>query len=168
MGNQPVSATTLSVPGTILSFVASAVRPTGDVAGTIVNAATSAPLAGADIELAQGASIIAIGKSLTDGTFRITGVPTGIYTLTARAAGFTSANVPNVDVKIATNSVGTIRLQPVQQAGNLVGSVTNSYAAPVGGAIVELRRGAGVVGGTPLATDTTVATATPTRQAGGY
>ncbi|MBK8058148.1 MAG: carboxypeptidase regulatory-like domain-containing protein [Gemmatimonadetes bacterium] len=168
VGNQSVSATTLSVPGTILSFVASAVRPTGDVAGTIVNAATSAPLAGADIELAQGASIIATGKSLTDGTFRITGVPTGIYTLTARAAGFTSASVPNVDVKIATNSVGTIRLQPVQQAGNLGGTVTNSYAAPVGGAIVELRLGAGVVSGTPIATDTTVATATPTRQAGEY
>ena len=78
----------------LLACVAlSAQEPTGGVKGTVVNRNGRQPVENARLVLMQGAAQIATATSAEDGTFLLTGLPDGLYTLLIEAPDFLDSQV---------------------------------------------------------------------------
>ncbi len=146
---------------------------TGGVTGSVVDAATNLPIAGASVsarEIVNGipGPVIATATTGAGGTYTINNLPAGTYRLTATAAGYIQAGVTVTVTGGATANAPVIQLQPQQAppppppaTGGVTGSVVDATTnQPVGGATVDARAGANVTQGPIAASATTGATGT--------
>ena len=67
----------------------------GTIAGRVTDAATGAPVASVQVQVA---GINIGGSSTADGTYRIVNVPAGSYTVIMRRIGYKERRTPNVVV----------------------------------------------------------------------
>lgn len=100
------TACALSLFALVLAPSLVSAQSTGTLAGTVINAADDAPLAGVNV-LLEGERTG--GATAADGTFTIPGVAPGTYTLRARALGFATAQ-RTVAVRAGETTRVTIRL----------------------------------------------------------
>src|SRR6188474_2524409 len=82
---------------------------TGSITGTVTDKSNAQPFAGAIVE-ARGASGTVAGSTTSgpSGSYRITGLPAGNYTVGARFIGFTAALAQNVAV--SSGGTATVNL----------------------------------------------------------
>ncbi len=125
-----------------------ALAPAGSIAGTVTNA-LGTPIAGVTVS-ANPSSCCGSGGSTTtagDGTYVITGLAPGNYTMQAQASGYAptyyngtydyGAATP-VTVASGTTTPGVNFA--LAQAGSISGTVTNAIGTPIAGAIVSASR----------------------------
>ncbi|MEW6181954.1 MAG: S8 family serine peptidase [Bacillota bacterium] len=105
------------------------VIPNGAISGTVTDTADN-PIAGANVS--DGTRTVVSG---IDGTYLITDVPPGDYTVTASATGYHSASY-TAAVSAGETFVLDFRLSPVQN-GALTGTVTDG-TGPIAGAAIDL------------------------------
>jgi len=116
--------------------------PATSVTGKVVDAQSSAPIFGAQIQLGAQST-----TTLADGTFTLTGIASGSFTMSVMASGYLGANVTGV-LSSGANTLGTIPLSPAPATSSLTGTVTSSTSGtPIIGAAV-------VIQGTALTTTT--------------
>ena len=100
---------------------------TGSISGKVVNE-SGQPLIGAILSI-RGVGPIATGRSTTtdvEGSFRVSGLDAGLYTVSASAPAYTSDPVPPTFYRIGD----TVRMELVR-GGVITGTVTNSSGEPV-------------------------------------
>ncbi len=73
-----------------------AAQTTGTISGRVVDAATGAPLAGAEILIEQSGRSV---PSSEDGRFVLAGVPTGVYTVRVELLSYRTLRVEQVEVR---------------------------------------------------------------------
>jgi Carboxypeptidase regulatory-like domain len=116
---------------TTLSFVytppLSAQATSGDVTGSVVDASGAAVPLVAVTAQNESTGVRTSTTTATDGTYRISNLLVGTYTLTASAKGFAQANVTNVTVQLNTTITQNLILQ-VTGASTTV-EVTSASAA---------------------------------------
>lgn len=98
------------------ALVAAVIAPTallaqsdGSLAGTVLDAATGRPIAGAVVALSQR-----VGGAITDGQgrYEIRGVRPGLYLVTVRAIGYGAVTKDNVAISGGGRVVLDVRMQP--------------------------------------------------------
>lgn len=110
---------------------------TGNIRGRLLNAVTSAPIAGATVAL-QPASTPAVVSNAA-GEFAFDGVAPGSYALVVTAAGFDSGTLPLQVRAGMTSDAGPVALQASVTSGSLGGIVTDrATGAPLTGALVSI------------------------------
>ncbi len=111
---------------------------TGSIAGTVVDA-SGAPVAGASVSTDPTSATTQTG---TTGTFTLSSIPIGAYTVSASKTGFQSAQLTAVGVAAGATNQVTITLAPSPNApGSIAGTVlgrvgTAQPSSPVAGAMV--------------------------------
>ncbi len=90
----------------------------GTVSGTILDRDGSIPIAGATVELVQGATTIASTRADKFGVFTLPAVPIGTYSIVVRAPGYGTVRSDALPV-----SAGTLNLTLVMQRNRAGGSV---------------------------------------------
>jgi hypothetical protein len=104
------------------------------VTGTVTNAGSGAPLAGATVGT-DSASITTTTDS--NGNFTLTGVPPGPQTLAVSRSGFSPATKAVTMVAGTSVSAGAIALTPLAPFGTITGTVINATTGdPLAGATV--------------------------------
>lgn len=91
----------LSVIVAIAAFAGSAAAQTGSITGKVTDAEGGAPIVGARITAVSGMRTAATVVSGDDGTFRITGLPTGNYAVTSMRIGFEAKRAEGVELTAA-------------------------------------------------------------------
>ena len=124
--------------------------PEGAIAG-IVKDTTGASVPGATVTITNTDRNVTERTITTnvDGTFTANLLPVGNYSVAIGMSGFQTANVPNVNVKVATttNIVVTLQVGQISQTINVEGAVTPvQLSAPTTGETIQ------DVGELPLAT----------------
>ncbi len=99
---------------------------TGLISGTVLAAATDAPIEGAQVTLV-GTALRAVADAR--GRFVITGVAPGIWRLQVRAIGYAPLIIPDIVVGSAKPAVVVVRLAPLATDLGAV-AVTASYFLP--------------------------------------
>lgn len=108
--------------------------PVGWIRGTVTNAVTGEPIAGATVTV-TGTNISAITGA--NGTYGLNSVPAGQQTLNASAAGF-STRQQQVNVLVGQLTTEDISLTPL--TGTLQGYVINAFDnQPIAGAAVSVK-----------------------------
>jgi outer membrane receptor protein involved in Fe transport len=105
----------LVVVGSGMSSAALAQSGSGSVRGTLLDAATSQPVAFASVVLlrAQDSSFVAGGQTTENGAFVVEKVTFGNYTLRATVLGYRAGRKPvSVTAAVPTVQLGTLRLRP--------------------------------------------------------
>src|SRR4029077_1987723 len=74
----------------------------GAIAGTVTDANTATPIAGATVTWSGGSA-----TSAADGTYTLSNVPPGTYSVTAAFAGYTSGTRTGVVVTSGATTTGT-------------------------------------------------------------
>lgn len=97
---------------------------TGDVIGSVVDATSTQPLAGASITLAENAGISA--ATAADGTFRLSSVPAATYTLNISRSGYQTGSFSITIVAGQTLDAGAIALTAVPITATLSGVVKSN------------------------------------------
>jgi hypothetical protein len=97
--------TSIGVPLVVLA------QTTSTLSGRVTDATTSAPLAGATIQLFLGDSSTIGGTTDASGAFRLTDVPTGIHSVRASFVGYAAAEIAEVWVRLGKEEVVSIALQ---------------------------------------------------------
>jgi hypothetical protein len=123
---------------------------TGDIAGTVRDAGTTNPIAGAVVTLRQGATELAARTTNAAGTFGFQELPEGTYTLSATAAGY----------QTATQNVTVTEGQTASVTLNLTATVVEPTTGDIAGTVVDADGGAPIAGATvttspDVGTDTT-------------
>jgi outer membrane cobalamin receptor len=92
-----------------------ATKPTGEIRGHLVNAASNTPLPGITVDVTAAGAQATLGRatSAPDGAFRITALKPGRYHVHVRALGFAPYDNPSVLVASASVDLGTIKLATV-------------------------------------------------------
>ncbi|MBV9495001.1 MAG: carboxypeptidase regulatory-like domain-containing protein, partial [Acidobacteria bacterium] len=147
----------MSAPGYQTSTVSQTVGPNqtvtrsdsltpnpGTVNGTVTDALTGAPLAGATVTITQNGNTLTTTTD-ANGRYSLTGVvPNVPATITASAPNYQSSTPSTVTVPAGGSATRDITLQPLP--GSIGGTVSNaSNGAPISGAVVELIRDGVVV-----------------------
>lgn len=107
------------------------VPTTGDVSGTVTKS-TGGAIAGAMVSIA--------GKSATTGTtgtYSITAIPAGTYTMTVSASGYNTWS-GSVTITAAGTATQNVSLTPVVTTGSVSGTVTKADGAALAGATVSI------------------------------
>lgn len=119
---------------------------TGAICGTVSDAATDDPLYNASVSVRVG-TVTVSATSDTDGEYRIDGVPSGTYTVTATLDGFEPSSVSDVIVQNGSDTTG-VDLLLVEKETKIYGFVrSGTFLVP--GVLVS-------VVGTNLSTNTSV------------
>ena len=101
---------------------------TAVITGHVVDSASKAPIAVANVELTAtgAAAVVARGATSSDGFFRVEGLRPGRYSVRVRALGYTPRPLPSIEVGPSSSSIdlGTValnaapvRLQSLQVTG---------------------------------------------------
>ncbi|MEW4288285.1 carboxypeptidase regulatory-like domain-containing protein [Rossellomorea marisflavi] len=137
-------ATITSGGTTVVNFILAA-NP-GSLAGTITNAQTGTPIAGANVQvriLDAGGSIIATVSSDTNGQYAVGNLAPGFYTVVASAPNF---QTNSATVQVFSNQTATGDVALVPNPGSLFGTVTSSIGStPIPGATVSVINSSGIL-----------------------
>ena len=99
----------VSSTGTVLDTVALAPQPRpGTISGTVTDAVTSSPIAGATVSYSGGTTTTA-----ANGTYTFSNVVPGTYAVTASAAGYSAATANGVVVTAGNTATGNVALTPL-------------------------------------------------------
>ncbi len=93
-----------------------AIAQQGTIVGRVVDAESGEPLSGVDVELVVGTSRVQPAVSTgTDGQFRLTGVPSGRYSIVFTTIGFEAKRVDGVSVQAGegTTTLGNVQLTSI-------------------------------------------------------
>ena len=137
----------------IRALVATASAPppatTGQVSGSVVDQSSGAPLAGVQVQLTGAQSASATTDS--SGSFTLTGLAPGSYSVQISLAGYTPLTLSGVPVTAGVvASLGTVRLSVATTTASLQGTVRDGTTGqPIAGATVA------VSGGPSATTDAT-------------
>ena len=111
----------------IVAFVAvsvSASAQNGSITGKVTNANTGRAIAGANIAAVSGARAAATVVSGQDGSFRLTNLPVGTYSVVATKLGFTVTRAEAVTVSAGASATAdfamnefTVQLNPIVTTG---------------------------------------------------
>jgi hypothetical protein len=134
----------------------------GSISGTVKDS-TSAPISGICADAFEGYSYVASGVTQSNGTYTITGLPAGTYTVEFYSCGTTGSYVLQwyqgaaeqstaTSVAVANNQAVTGINATMQAPGTISGTVTNQ---PVTGSIVSVVQGGNYVTGVVPQTDGT-------------
>src|SRR5438128_10059199 len=89
-----------------------------NLVGTVVDASAAA-VPNATVEITHVATgVKTTTKTNADGQYRFNNIPIGLYNLSVSAAGFSMANLKNIDIQLSKTSTANVTLQ--------VGSVSAS------------------------------------------
>src|SRR5436305_14582471 len=100
-----------------------------NLVGTVVDA-SGAAVPNATVEITHSATGVKTNtKTNADGQYRFNNIPIGLYNLTASAAGFSTANLKNIDIQLSKTSTANVTLQ--------VGSVSASVDVAEVGAVID-------------------------------
>lgn len=128
------------------------------MAGRVLDALTSAPIAGASVQL----TLIASGSSTTvttgsDGTWTSSALAEGAYRINASATGYVTTTIATVSLVSPRTDVEPIPLMPAgRTSGGISGFIRNATNnSVIFGATVTLRAGMNATTGTVVATTTT-------------
>ncbi|MGK2961864.1 MAG: TonB-dependent receptor, partial [Gemmatimonadaceae bacterium] len=111
----------------MIAFASTASAQTGTIAGKVTSA-TGTPVSGAQVRAITGARTVASALSDQDGDYRMSEIPAGSYTVTARLLGYREASAANVSV--STGFVATANLTLEQVASVLDQTVITASRAP--------------------------------------
>ncbi|TLY53244.1 MAG: hypothetical protein E6K53_01615, partial [Gammaproteobacteria bacterium] len=109
---------------------------TGDVKGIVTDQSTAQPLAGVAIRLAENAGIS--GTSANDGSFHLSAIPAGTYTLQLSRSGYQSRTASIQISAGQTLDAGAIALAPVATTATLSGVVKDNNAKPLQNVIIAI------------------------------
>jgi hypothetical protein len=107
-----------------------AVTTTGQIAGTVIDAALQSGLGDVKIQLLEAPSLTAVSSQ--DGKFVLDNVAPGTYTVQISKAGYGMVNVGNVTVTTGSlYNLGAIALSPAANTATLSGRISNGADGPV-------------------------------------
>jgi iron complex outermembrane receptor protein len=87
---------------------------TGSITGTVTDKSSGAPQPGAIVEASRGAGTVAGSAVSNDnGAYRITGLPPGNYSVTAKYIGFKATSLGNVTVTSGGTATVDLAIDPV-------------------------------------------------------
>ncbi|HSN17568.1 MAG TPA: carboxypeptidase regulatory-like domain-containing protein, partial [Gammaproteobacteria bacterium] len=110
---------------------------TGSMSGVVLDAASHAPIAGAQIQLSGPASVS--GTSSGNGSLSIGNLIPGAYAVSVTAAGYSGVTLQNIQVNAAaTTTVGTLLLSAVPNLAAISGTLTDANGTPVAGAVISV------------------------------
>ncbi len=115
----------------------------GTVAGTVL--ASGSPAAGAAIELSQGTSVIASTVTSTDGTYVLSGIAPGNYTVRATLPNY---QISSAGASVTANTITTLDFTLYSAQGALAGHVQNQLLTPISGTTIDILQGANIVAST--------------------
>jgi hypothetical protein len=148
VGNSSITVTYQGQTDTFTDTVTNPATPTYTVSGTITSYNPSGVLAGATVTLKEGAVTKGTAATAANGTYTISNVPDGTYTIEVSKNGYntgtitniavTGANVTGKNLQLTNNSIPTYTVSGIITANMPVGTVT--------GATVNLKNGDTVIG----------------------
>lgn len=101
---------------------------TGSIAGRVTAGDAATPVADAQVRVLDGATLVARGVTIADGSYRIANVPAGTYTIAANRIGFTESRVQDVRVTSGATVTADIRMTEAPSILNPV-AVTGTRGA---------------------------------------
>lgn len=145
-GYSTVTASVTFVAGTNYIFSptlypSNVTPPATTLQGSVVDATTRQPIAGASVVLGGTPQVTA-----ADGTFVFTGVNVGAFSATVSANGYQGVVVSGSLVQ-GLNDIGAIALQTAQMTTSLHGRVLDEHGAPIANATVAVEGGPSAVSG---------------------
>ena len=118
-----------------LSLAGAAAAQTGTITGKVTDAASGRPLASANVQAVSGARTAASAVTGEDGSYRLTGVAAGTYTVTATKIGFLAKHTDGVSV--AGNATTTANFAMTEFAAMLNPIVTTASRGAVSEKILD-------------------------------
>ncbi|HSA56473.1 MAG TPA: TonB-dependent receptor [Gemmatimonadaceae bacterium] len=122
-----------------------ALAQTGSITGSVTEAAAGQPVNGARVQaVSPGGTAVAATLSRSDGTYRLTGLAAGTYTVRAIRIGFAPGQVPNVVVTDGGTATANVQLTEAVAELNPVVTVASrreekALEAPASVSVVEVR-----------------------------
>ncbi|MCX5922732.1 MAG: carboxypeptidase regulatory-like domain-containing protein [Candidatus Dependentiae bacterium] len=108
----------------------------GTISGTVTNAITTLPIAGATIEVFQDNTLIGQATTNGSGGYSVPNLAPGNYVVLATAAGFES-HVEGANVQVSAITVVDFALATTP--GSIAGTITDSVSTnPIVGAVVQV------------------------------
>jgi len=92
--------------------------PTGGIKGVIVDRSGRTPIAGADLQLKEGETSLAVGKTLPDGSFSFPELINGNYTIEVSASGYMGTSIFATVEGGLVRDVMTVSLSSERTASN--------------------------------------------------
>ncbi len=142
-GYQTLTATGTVLAGVVLTFNPALVPTggtpptTGTIQGTVTDASTGSPLAGATVSVTGAATLSATTGA--NGTYAFPNVPPGGVTLSASKAGYTTATATGIVVAGGV-LVFSPALSPAPTTGTLIGTVVDAVTnTSLAGAKIEVQ-----------------------------
>jgi len=102
----------MSLLASALAFPRYSPAQTGSLAGTVLDAATRAPVSGARVDVTAAGRVVARPLTAADGSFRVERLGPGTYQLAAARIGYATGSAGPVTVRAAETATVTIELQP--------------------------------------------------------
>ncbi len=109
---------------------------TGSIQGSLANASTLLPVAGATLRLLSGPEVFATSRA--DGHFELRGVRPGENSLTISAFGYANRTVPVIATAGSVVELGRILLSPASLYATLSGVVSDEGGQPIANATVAV------------------------------
>ncbi len=123
---------------------ASLVPNGGSIQGTVTNAITSLPIAGASVSVFQNRTLIASSTTNGSGTYTISDLPPDSYVVLVSATGF-QQQIEGATVSSGMTTTADFALQP--NPGSISGQVTDALtSAPIEGAHIAVFKDSILVG----------------------
>ena len=134
-GDDPY-VTALALRGVWLSGQVPITPTSGKVIGLVVDQATNVALAGVTVQLAENSGFTTTTSAT--GSFQLSGVPVGSYTLNLSTSGYSSRAITIEVVGGQSLNLGTIALAKVVTTASVYGTVRDNTGAALRGALVAV------------------------------
>src|SRR5207237_9681045 len=149
-GNKRQPRTRTVGAGTTTTQNVAVTGQTTQLSGTVTDASTSKPIAGATVSAGSGSAVTDAG-----GAYAISGLAPGTYTATASASGYASQGA---SVTLTAGNTTTQNFALAPNPGTITGTVTDSgTGAPIAGATVSYGGGSTTTDGSGVYTLANVA-----------
>ncbi len=122
--------------------------PTGAVGGSVTGDPTGAPLANVAITAASASGAVYTTSTDNNGTFDLTGLPTGTYTLSAQNPLYTSGEIDGIAV-VGGQQVRNLEFL-LKNGATISGTLTGLPASVPAGAVISAMDANGITQGTAV------------------
>lgn len=132
--SQAIGASVASNAATLVNFALE--QPPGSIAGTVLDANTTAPIPGAAITIFQDEVIILTLLTDPDGNYEAPGLTPGDYFVAVQADNYQSSGSP---ASVSSNSTTLVNFSLAANPGSLFGTITDAITTnPIPGARILL------------------------------